>query len=161
MLPPAAARVVASLDGQLADEQAALPDAPWQLADPRRGLDAGLVRLPAGAGTDEHSEGTLDVLLIVLGGQGHLGTPDARQELLPHTVAWLPKGSRCSLHAGDQGLAYLTVQVRRPGVAVTGALSTGGGEPACLLDRVCPECGRLAPEFDARFCGRCGTPLGA
>lgn len=35
-----------------------------------------------------------------------------------------------------------------------------GGEPACLLDRVCPECGRLAPdESDVRFCGRCGSRL--
>ncbi|MGW0312782.1 helix-turn-helix transcriptional regulator [Streptomyces flavidovirens] len=34
-----------------------------------------------------------------------------------------------------------------------------GGEAACLLDRVCPDCGRLAAEHDARYCGRCGTPL--
>ncbi|WP_078606991.1 helix-turn-helix transcriptional regulator [Streptomyces flavidovirens] len=46
---------------------------------------------------------------------------------------------------------------------VTGAAGAGtqeeGGEAACLLDRVCPDCGRLAAERDARYCGRCGTPL--
>ncbi|MFE2878964.1 hypothetical protein ACFXG6_03940 [Streptomyces roseus] len=35
----------------------------------------------------------------------------------------------------------------------------GGGEPACLLHLVCPDCGRLADERGARSCSRCGTPL--
>ncbi|MGW8378113.1 helix-turn-helix domain-containing protein [Streptomyces sp. ODS28] len=34
-----------------------------------------------------------------------------------------------------------------------------GGEPACLLDSVCPECGRMAQESDARYCARCGERL--
>ncbi|MEU0685491.1 hypothetical protein [Streptomyces uncialis] len=34
-----------------------------------------------------------------------------------------------------------------------------GGEPACLLHRVCEECGRLAPGRDDRRCARCGGPL--
>ncbi|WP_425264388.1 zinc ribbon domain-containing protein [Streptomyces atriruber] len=27
------------------------------------------------------------------------------------------------------------------------------------MDRVCPQCGRLAADREARFCARCGTPL--
>ncbi|MFJ4771885.1 hypothetical protein ACIP88_22705 [Streptomyces uncialis] len=34
-----------------------------------------------------------------------------------------------------------------------------GGEPACLLHRVCEECGRLAPGREDRRCARCGGPL--
>ncbi|KJY34685.1 hypothetical protein [Streptomyces sp. R33] len=34
-----------------------------------------------------------------------------------------------------------------------------GGEPACLLHLVCPDCGRLATERGARTCSRCGGPL--
>ncbi|MEV6583102.1 hypothetical protein AB0M92_33645 [Streptomyces sp. NPDC051582] len=34
-----------------------------------------------------------------------------------------------------------------------------GGEPACLLHLVCPDCGRLAEERGARSCSRCGAPL--
>ncbi|MFF4104987.1 hypothetical protein [Streptomyces sp. NPDC001903] len=37
----------------------------------------------------------------------------------------------------------------------------GGGEPACLLHLVCPDCGRLADHRGARSCSRCGGPLPA
>lgn len=35
-----------------------------------------------------------------------------------------------------------------------------GGEPACLLDRVCPECGRLAETAPPTTCARCGAAVG-
>lgn len=34
-----------------------------------------------------------------------------------------------------------------------------GGEAACLLHRVCEECGRLTPGREDRCCARCGGPL--
>lgn len=34
-----------------------------------------------------------------------------------------------------------------------------GGEPACLLNRVCVECGRFAEERGARYCAGCGAEL--
>ncbi|MEV6731153.1 MULTISPECIES: hypothetical protein [unclassified Streptomyces] len=34
-----------------------------------------------------------------------------------------------------------------------------GGEPACLLHLVCPDCGRLATERGVQTCSRCGGPL--
>jgi quercetin dioxygenase-like cupin family protein len=159
MTPPATARVLAALDDHLARSPDGWQGALWRLAEPGRGLDAGLVRLLPDASVDEHTDALLDVLLLVLDGRGHLGTPEGTQELVQHTVVWLPKAARRSLHAGDQGLVYLTVHLRRPGLTVTGVPGSGGGEAACLLDRVCPECGRLAPEGDARFCGRCGSAL--
>ncbi|MFD8591858.1 DUF309 domain-containing protein [Streptomyces sp. NPDC059637] len=32
-----------------------------------------------------------------------------------------------------------------------------GGDPACWLDRVCPECGRVREEPPGRACGNCGV----
>ncbi|MFJ7422298.1 hypothetical protein ACIQXD_27410 [Streptomyces uncialis] len=34
-----------------------------------------------------------------------------------------------------------------------------GGEAACLLHRVCEECGRLDPGRGDSCCARCGGPL--
>jgi hypothetical protein len=35
-----------------------------------------------------------------------------------------------------------------------------GGEPACLLDRVCDACGRMADAAPPTTCPRCGAPIG-
>ncbi len=34
-----------------------------------------------------------------------------------------------------------------------------GGDPACWLSRVCPDCGRFAEDEDASHCARCGHAL--
>lgn len=34
------------------------------------------------------------------------------------------------------------------------------GEPACWLDKVCAECGRMPDEADAAICPGCGTAIG-
>lgn len=34
-----------------------------------------------------------------------------------------------------------------------------GGDEACWMDRVCPECGRLADEAPPARCERCGAEL--
>ncbi|MFE7455679.1 hypothetical protein [Streptomyces sp. NPDC057554] len=154
-------RVLAVLNAVLAsaapDERGAL----WQLAEPGRELDANLVRLPAGAEVGEHQEDVLDVLLVVLAGGGHLrtGSGDGPEglELGGSTVVWLPRTSRRSLLAGPDGLTYLTVHRRRPGLAIKapgGAYE--GGEGPCMLDRVCPGCGRLSDDAAPVFCSRCG-----
>jgi hypothetical protein len=36
-----------------------------------------------------------------------------------------------------------------------------GGDPACWLARVCPECGRLADEDPPTRCAACGAELTA
>ncbi|WP_369383742.1 hypothetical protein [Streptomyces sp. cg36] len=131
----------------------------WRLAEEGRQLDANLVRLPAGTGVPEHVENALDVLLIVVEGEGHLGDGTERQPLAPGSVAWLPKAARRALHAGPHGLAYLSVHQRRPGLRIGPAPVEEGGEAPCALDRVCPDCGRLATERDARYCSRCGEEL--
>ncbi|MER0245930.1 hypothetical protein AAHZ94_28930 [Streptomyces sp. HSW2009] len=83
------------------------------------------------------------------------------QLVRPGDLVWLPRGSRRAVSAGPAGLVYLTVHRRRPGLTIgaPAPIEREGGDAACLLHRVCVECGRLAPETDARYCSRCGTVL--
>ncbi|WP_158230493.1 hypothetical protein [Pseudofrankia asymbiotica] len=37
--------------------------------------------------------------------------------------------------------------------------SPEGGDPACWLARVCPECGLFAEHDPPTVCVRCGTPV--
>lgn len=37
--------------------------------------------------------------------------------------------------------------------------TTGGGDPACWLNRVCEECGAFREDLSAPVCVRCGTPF--
>ncbi|WP_328323509.1 MULTISPECIES: cupin domain-containing protein [unclassified Streptomyces] len=143
----------------------------WRLAEPERQLDSNVIRLAPDAEVAGHVEPDLDVLVCVVGGSGQLETAGGRQELAPGAVVWLPHGARRSLTAGPDGLCYLTVHRRRPGLTIASAapaptvaatpVEYGGGEAACLLHLVCPGCGRLAQESDARFCSRCGEELPA
>ncbi|MER5278354.1 hypothetical protein ABT025_21745 [Streptomyces sp. NPDC002809] len=144
---------------------AAAPDdrgALWQLAEQGRELDANLIRLPPDAEVGEHQEDVLDVLLVVLEGGGRLTPGDGGEPLVlaPTTVTWLPRTSRRSLAAGPDGLAYLTVHRRRPGLSIrsapAAAVTYEGGEAPCALDRVCPECGRMAQESAPKYCSECG-----
>ncbi|OEJ28472.1 hypothetical protein AS594_32300 [Streptomyces agglomeratus] len=154
--PSAAA--VTDLDAEMAGAPAGAAGALWRLTGAQRGLDANLVRLGPGGVIAEHTEPTLDVLMIVVQGSGRVTTGEETRPLTLHSAAWLAKGSRRSLTAGPDGMTYLTVHTRRPGLGVTPA-SPEGGEAACLLQRVCPDCGRLAADRDARYCARCGSPL--
>ncbi|OII64187.1 hypothetical protein BJP40_21340 [Streptomyces sp. CC53] len=143
----------------------------WKLAAGGRQLDANVVRLAPGAEVASHVEPDLDVLVYVVNGNGRLDLPDGSSALEGGCVVWLPSGSRRSLAAGPHGMDYVTVHRRRPGMAVgrgpgaaEAAVAPGperaGGEAACLLDRVCPDCGRLAPDTPGiRFCGYCGSRL--
>lgn len=97
------------------------------------------------------------MLLVVLEGAGRVRVGGGDIVLSPSTVVWLPRTSRRALSAGPDGLTYLTVHRRRPGLAVKppgGAYE--GGEGPCMLDRVCPECGRLSEDPAPVFCSRCG-----
>ncbi|PCG81892.1 hypothetical protein CIB93_32995 [Streptomyces sp. WZ.A104] len=164
----AAPRVLAVIDELLASAGPDARGALWHLGEVGRELDANLVRLPAGAEVGEHQEDVLDVLLLVVAGGGSLRSGDGQAlELGTSTLLWLPRGSRRSFAAGPDGLAYVTVHRRRPGLAIkasgSGAYEGGeghaGGEGPCMLDRVCPGCGRLSDDPAPLFCSRCGEPF--
>ncbi|MFE7108493.1 hypothetical protein ACFU98_05605 [Streptomyces sp. NPDC057575] len=156
-------RVLAVLDELLREATPDRRGALWQLAEQGRELDANLVRLPPGGEVGEHQEDVLDVLLVVVAGDGRIDAGDVSLELTPTTVAWLPRTSRRALAAGPDGLTCLTVHRRRPGLTIRSAaapavpaLSYEGGEAPCMLDLVCPGCGRLSRDPEPVFCSRCG-----
>ncbi|MER6418541.1 cupin domain-containing protein [Streptomyces sp. NPDC001137] len=92
----------------------------WKLAESGRQLDANLVRLTPGRHIAPHAEPDLDVLVLVVEGDGVLGADprDEQQSLTSGTLLWLPHGSTRSITAGDDGLAYLTVHRRRAGLQI-------------------------------------------
>ncbi|WP_405664847.1 hypothetical protein OG379_22235 [Streptomyces sp. NBC_01166] len=155
-------QVLAVLDGLLAAAAPGERGALWRLAEEGRELDANIVHLPPDAGVGEHQEDVLDVLLVVLAGGGSLHAGRDTLDLAPTTVTWLPRTSRRALEAGPDGLTYLTVHRRRPGLTITPAVRTPayeGGEAPCMLDLVCPECGRLSADRAPKFCSACGEPF--
>ncbi|WP_244217548.1 procyclic form-specific polypeptide B-alpha [Streptomyces carpinensis] len=116
---PAAPRV-------LCDARALAGDPPspagvlWKLEESGRELDANIVRLAPGGRVAPHREPDLDVLLYVVSGGGVLGAGagDEPLHLAEGATAWLPHGSTRSITAGEEGLAYLTVHRRRPGMRI-------------------------------------------
>ncbi|MFF5895419.1 hypothetical protein ACFY8O_05755 [Streptomyces argenteolus] len=153
-------RVLAVLDELLASVAPGRRGALWHLAEQGRELDANVVRLPPEAGVGEHQEDVLDVLLVVLAGEGSLRTGAGETlRLAPTEVVWLPRTSRRALLAGPEGLTYLTVHRRRPGLTVKPAVRAPayeGGEAPCMLDLVCARCGRLSADRAPKFCSACG-----
>ncbi|MFE3146404.1 cupin domain-containing protein [Streptomyces sp. NPDC059218] len=161
-------RVLAAFDELLREAAPDRRGALWQLAEQGRELDANLVRLPPGGAVGAHQEDVLDVLLVAVAGDGRIEAGDESLELTPGTIAWLPRTSRRALAAGPDGLAFLTVHRRRPGLTIkppasapaapapVRAPSYEGGEAPCMLDLVCPACGRLSRDPEPVFCSRCG-----
>lgn len=110
-------RILADLHA-LAGDATVESGARWKLAEPGRQLDANLVHLPAGRRIERHQEPDLDVVLVVVAGSGVFGTADGAQQVAAGNLVWLPHGSVRDLTAGAEGLSYLTVHKRRPGLRI-------------------------------------------
>lgn len=119
-------RVLHDLQPIRADHTVSPAGVVWRLAEAGRQLDANVLNLPAGQTIGTHAEPDLDVLLVIVAGCGTLGTETGRLTLLPGELVWLPRGSTRSLTAGTDGLAYLTVHRRRPGMQIR---SSGADRP--------------------------------
>jgi len=104
--------------GALTGEQPEPTGVLWKLAEPGRQLDANLIRLPGDARIGTHAEPDLDVLLLVVTGDGTMDTADGATPLAEGGLVWLPHGSTRSITAGPRGLAYVTVHRRRPGMQI-------------------------------------------
>lgn len=111
------ARILCDI-GSVTAADAARAGALWRLAEPGRQLDANIVRIPPEGGVETHIEPDLDVLLVVVAGDGTLDGAPGPRPLAPGSVVWLPHGSARSLTAGRDGLSYLTVHRRRPGMRI-------------------------------------------
>lgn len=101
----------------------------WRLAEPGRQLDANFVHLPPHQGVETHAEPELDVLLLVAAGDGALGTADGVKTLTKGSLVWLPHGSVRSITAHAEGLSYLTIHRRRPGMQIRRPWAEGGAPP--------------------------------
>ncbi|MGW4002779.1 hypothetical protein ACWEGM_13055, partial [Streptomyces nigra] len=83
-----------------------------------RQMDDVGVQLPPGRRVDPHVEPDLDVLLLVVAGDGTVTGSGGEANLTTGGLLWLPRGSRRALAAGEQGLSYVTVHRRRPGMTI-------------------------------------------
>lgn len=90
----------------------------WRLAEPGRQVDANVVRILPERHIDPHTEPDLDVLLLVVAGEGTMITSEGECPLSEGSLVWLPHGSTRGLVGGERGMAYLTVHRRRPGMRI-------------------------------------------
>ncbi|MFE7486609.1 hypothetical protein [Kitasatospora sp. NPDC057541] len=97
-----------------ADEAGAL----WRLTGAERQLDANVVRLRPEATVAEHVEPDLDVLVLGIAGAGTLHCGGVAHTLEPGVLRLLPRGAARGVSAGPEGVVYLTVHRRRPGLAI-------------------------------------------
>lgn len=112
------ARLLADLDWVLAQAAPAQSGAVWRLAEEGRQVEANLIRLRPGQRIDTHQERDVDVLLLPVAGSGALYADSGPIPLTPHALSWLPRGSRRSIEAGPDGLAYMTVHRTRTGMTI-------------------------------------------
>ncbi|MFJ3516838.1 MULTISPECIES: hypothetical protein [unclassified Streptomyces] len=131
----------------------------WRLRQGGRQLDANLVRLLPGGEVAAHREPEVDVLLAVVRGGGSLTLDGVVSEVVPGSLALLPRGASRSLRAGPEGLVVLTAHRRRAGMSIGRPPRTEPRTPQCPLHLVCEQCHRHAIEADARYCSWCGTRL--
>lgn len=91
----------------------------WKLAESGRQLDANLIHLPAGEHVETHAEPDLDVLLLVVSGHGSMHATNGTIQLAGGALCWLPHGSTRRISASGDGLTYITVHRRRPGMQIS------------------------------------------
>jgi quercetin dioxygenase-like cupin family protein len=90
-------------------------------------LDANLVRLGRAGAIGEHRNDEVDVLMVVLGGDGVVTIDDTRHDVGSPTLLCVPRGTTRGIVAGDDGLVYVTVHRRRRGLGISGSRGAAGG----------------------------------
>lgn len=90
----------------------------WRLEEAERHLDANVIALPPGERIDAHVGPDEDVLLHVIAGSGALRSDATELVLSAGAIVWLPRRARREITAGADGLRYLSVHRRKPGLQV-------------------------------------------
>lgn len=119
--PPGAARPRILADAHALADAVGDPQergAVWRLAEAERHLDANVIALPPGERIDAHVGPDEDVLLHVIAGAGTLRSGDDELTLGAGAIVWLPRRSHREVTAGPDGLRYLSVHRRKPGLQV-------------------------------------------
>ena len=87
-------------------------------------LNATLLAWPAGHCVEEHVNAEVDVLLIVLAGDGVVTIGDRRLPLTRGAAVLIEKGIARSVRAGETGIRQLSVHNRRGPLRLTDARTT-------------------------------------
>ena len=91
----------------------------WGLAS--ADLNATLLSWPAGHVVAEHVNAELDVLLVVLDGEGSAVVDSEEHALARGQAILVAKGAARTIKAGPAGLRYLSVHRRRPPLQIDAA----------------------------------------
>lgn len=91
----------------------------WSLASDD--LNATALAWPAGHEIAEHVNDELDVLLVVLEGDGTVRVDGEDHALAGGHAVLVPKGAARSIRAGAAGIRYLSVHRRRGPLQIEGA----------------------------------------
>jgi len=87
-----------------------------------------VIRLRPDAQIEAHLGPDLDVLLHVVAGSGQIVTATDPIRVETGAVVWLPRRSQRAILAGSDGLTYLSIHPRRPGLSIatpTGSTTKG------------------------------------
>lgn len=77
-------------------------------------LNVNLVDWPAGEGVAAHVNTERDVLFVVIAGTGEVVLDGHGYAVKAHSAVLVPAGTERSLRAGDDGIRYVSVHLRRP-----------------------------------------------
>lgn len=94
-----------------------LAGAVWSLGS--ADLNLNLLHFAADDGVESHINAELDVVGVVIRGEGTLELESGTQPLRAGMLFFLPKGIRRAIHAGSGDFAYLTCHRRRAGLMPT------------------------------------------
>jgi len=101
-------------------------------------LNATLLDWPPGEGVDPHRNSERDVLLVVVAGDGVAEVDGEPHTLKAHSALIIPRGATRSTTAGPGGLRYLSVHLRRNGLAQITPVAPGrrdGGDTPSPAER--------------------------
>jgi quercetin dioxygenase-like cupin family protein len=80
---------------------------------PPADLNANVVVLPADTYIDEHVQDEVDVLFVILSGEGEITVDDVAHAVTGQQLLLIPRNARRSVRASRWGLVYLTVHRAR------------------------------------------------
>jgi uncharacterized protein (DUF2249 family) len=120
-------RVVADTNSlsATAERDADAGGAVWRLEPAARQLDANVIRIHPDGMIEAHLGPDLDVLLHVVAGSGQIVTETDPIPVRAGSLVWLPRRSQRAILAGSNGLTYLSVHPRRPGLSITTPTPSG------------------------------------
>lgn len=114
-MDPQEHEVVDLLNVERVAESLEIPGAIWSLRA-STDLNVNLIRFVHGDGVEAHVNGEVDVVGVVLKGQGVIIVDGASSPVSGGQLFFIPKGAQRSIHAGEDELVYMTCHRRREGL---------------------------------------------